>query len=138
MKFKMIFQLFFSTVLLITFLFACNDPNCHGGIDVTNNSSKTIWVVSSYDNVNLYLAINRKVNPHDKYINAINTSSRCMEDNFFTKIENGILVVIIFDADAMEYNEHGRPKLNPNAILKRYDLTREDLDEMGWNIEFNI
>jgi len=147
-------QLKIFVVLLLLFCISCVDKkknyeDCHHYMTIINNSDFVIYVSGSFlypDTVDfatrdmnyipnplLQPELN-KVNPHSKNTDAIFLYEDCLETRIKSKIcPSDTMMVFLFREDSLKANDW---KDAPNFVLKRYDLTIEDLNALNWTITY--
>lgn len=114
-----------------------NKPDCHSGYYLTNNSPSAIYSGWSTDSTLINLVHPPAVDPAT-YKCAANSQKRygyrrdCFEDEMQA---GGLLHIFIFDADVLEANSWQTVKEN-YMLLKRYSLTKAQLDSINWNIAY--
>ncbi len=143
-KFKKFLKIITYMVVILIFLaIDCipkNRENCHGTISFKNNSSKTLYVASYYyypDTTTLIISNpvssdnTNKVLPFSENKTAL-WEYGCFED-LLQSLKKDTLFVYVFDAEIVETTPWDTVLAN-NLILKRYDLSLEDLQNMNWTI----
>lgn len=136
------FKAFSLTFICIIFFAAtCNseDEDCHKSIDIINNSGDAIYFdysLSYPDTLTLYP--NPSLDPG--YFRIPENSSKkdvyrgCIESKLMTNSE-GKIMYFIYDATTLETVPWDTVVKN-YMILKRYDLSLEDLQGMNWTITY--
>ena len=123
-----------------------NTENCHKIITFNNISDKTLHITSSEScpNTDSYKASpdpsldpsTNKVLPNGINKNALSNPNICTETFYKDFVPSGILMVYVFDAQTLD--EQGWDYIKANdLVLKRYDLTLKDLENMNWTITYN-
>jgi hypothetical protein len=123
-----------------------NSNNCHHKITIVNNYKTAIYVDASYlypdtidfhysglkDNAHIYKILSNKQS--DKPLNILRD---CWEIQFKTKsiLPSDTLMIYVFDAEIIE-NIPWSTIANGYMILKRYDLSLEDLAKLNWTITY--
>jgi hypothetical protein len=138
-----------SVILLIMYLLfnqGCGDKedSCHKTIIFVNNTEKIIYVESAYEYPDT-LAYRFNPNPildptHSEVLpNEENTqvlwSRDCIELAFKDLIPSDTLMVFIFDGQVLE-NTPWDTIISNYLVLKRYDLSLQDLEQMNWTVEY--
>ena len=120
------------------------NENCHPAIEFSNNSDMTLYVkdegfylVDSPDPFDIskrsYFHPGQKnIKSHSVSKDAI-FSRNCLEYSFRSAIE--ILYIYIFDASVVE-NTPWEVVARDYLVLKRYDLTLEDLQLLDWKVTY--
>jgi len=136
-------------ILMITSLFlnqACGDKedNCHKTITFKNVTTDTLYVTSSYkfpDTTTFTGIPNPVLNPNFTKVlpNESNTQvlwgRDCIELAFKDLIPFDTMMIYVFNAKVLEGNTWETVKAN-YLVLKRYDLSLEDLQRMNWTITY--
>ena len=140
-------------LLLITTVFGCKIfDEGHNCILIVNNSEKDIYVVQSYDypdTIFHHSWIGISYNEYKTKVEANSYSDAPLflywGDTWETKfayksiIPSDTLIVFVLNVDSIDLWEHKdlSKKYNPNdAVLKRYYLSLNDLNNMNWTITF--
>jgi hypothetical protein len=116
-----------------------NDKDCHNTITIVNNSDKDIYFSPSArypDTLTLYP---NPASAGDYYKVEKNTIGKdlyrdCIEYKF-KAIPSGIIMFYIYDAQTIE-TVPWDTVVKKYLILKRYDLSLEDLQRMNWTITY--
>ena len=138
------------TIILAILLLAntCNkgDENCHKTIVFNNQTDNALYVRGSFDYPDT-LAISSDANPildpNFSKVGANETNENvlwrrdCFETVFIngTTIPSDTLMVYVFDANVLETTPW-ETVISDNLILKRYDLSLDDLKNMDWTINY--
>ena len=136
-------------ILIVTFLFlnhACGDKeeDCHKTITFKNTTTDTLYVVSSfqYPDTSTFVGIpNPVLDPNFTKVlpNESNTQvlwgRDCIELAFKDLIPSDTMMIYVFDAKVLEGNTWETVKAN-YLVLKRYDLSLEDLKKNNWMITY--
>jgi len=136
-------------ILIVTFLFlnhACGDKeeNCHKTITFKNETTDTLYVTSSYEfpDTTTFAGIpNPALNPNFTKVlpNESNTQvlwgRDCIELAFKDLIPSDTMMIYVFDAQVLETTPWETVKDN-HLLLKRYDLSLDDLQKMNWTITY--
>lgn len=133
---------------IIPLLISCeatNTAKCHKIITVVNNTNKSIYIESSdyYPDTESYKldadplnnSNTSKVEANKTSKNVLPTSGNCHEA-IYSSIKSGIMMVYVFDGPTLETKGWDYIKAN-NLVLKRYDLTLKDLEDMNWTITYD-
>jgi hypothetical protein len=133
---------------IIPLLISCNATNtasCHKIITFVNKTNKTIYVDGSgeypktedykYNSNPLNNSYDTKVGANESSQNVLPTSGNCHEA-IYSSIKSGIMMVYVFDGPTLETKGWDYIKAN-NLVLKRYDLTLKDLENMNWTITYD-
>jgi len=136
-------------LLLSTFIMtvSCryeNTADCHQVLTFENTTNKHIYVSSSfkYPNTEAFkYHPDPLLSPVDSKIEALeeNThilSGRTCYEVSLENAESSIIMVYVFDGTTLETSTWQTVKDN-NLVLKRYDLTLEDLEGMNWEIIYD-
>ncbi len=132
-------------ILLFSFvLFSCKARKCqHDSIKVNNNSSAAIYIIGDphYPDSNLSIryksgslindSSRKKISPHQS---GLLFGHQCAED-IFDKDNNSKMMLFIFDANTIE-NTPWSQVVSNNLYIKRYDLSYNDMNSMGWEINY--
>lgn len=138
-------------VLLSLILLGCvgggkkNLEDCHHFLSIYNNSSFTIYAhgdcgypdtlgfASRFPNPILNGEIYR-VAPNSVNTDAVYLYDNCWEVRIKSEVcPSDILTIYLFREDSLKANDW---KDAPNYVLKRYDLTIDDLNAIGWTINY--
>ena len=138
-------------LILLSFLLlsnTCNKKteNCHKAITFINNSDKELYVTRSWnypDTISFAGIPNPALDPNFSKVNSHEKNTRalwgrdCYEVLFGSELYNyqDTLMVFVFDAQVLENTDWETVK-QQYLILKRYDLSLEDLRNMDWTIEY--
>jgi hypothetical protein len=136
-------------ILVITSLFlnqACGDKEkvCHKTIIFKNTTADTLYVVSSfqYPDTSTFVGIpNPVLDPNFTKVlpNESNTQvlwgRDCLELDFKFSIPSDTIMIYVFDAEVLEETPWDTVKAN-YLVLKRCDLSLEDLQRMNWTINY--
>ncbi len=124
---------------------ATNTARCHKIITFVNKTNKTIYVERSedypvfeaykYDSDPLNNSNTTKVSANESSQNVLPSYGNCYE-KMYPSIKSGILMVYIFDGPTLETQGWDYIKTN-NLVLKRYDLTLQNLEDMNWIITYD-
>lgn len=136
--------IYFNTIILLISCDATNTASCHKIIKVINNTNKSVYVDYSggypetdftklISNPLISGATKTKANESNKY--GIGNNGECFE-NTFSRLESGVMQVFVFDGSTLETQGWDYIKAN-NLVLKRYDLTLKDLENMNWTITYD-
>lgn len=134
---KYVSVLFFGIILISATCSNNNDKDCHNTITIVNNSDKTLFFYMSHEYPDTAI-INYNPSDAGSYYKIEKNSSHkhikrdCFEYDF--KI-NPKLMYFIFDAQVLETVPWDTVKAN-YLVLKRYDLTLQDLNDMNWSITY--
>ena len=133
---------------IVTLLFSCeatNTAKCHKIITVVNTTNKSIYVersenypdTESYKNYPdpLNNVSTTKVEANKIAQNVLPSFGNCYE-GIYTNIQSGIMMVYVFDGTILEEQGWDYIKEN-NLVLKRYNLTLQDLENMNWTITYD-
>ena len=143
-KFKKILKIITYMVVILIFLaIDCipkNRENCHGTISFKNNSSKTLYITRNYyytDTTTLIISNPVSSDNTNKVLPFSENKTSlwyygCFED-LLQSLKKDTLFVYVFDAEIVETTPWDTVLAN-NLILKRYDLSLEDLQNMNWTI----
>ena len=138
-----------SIILVISIIFlnhGCGEKedNCHKTITFKNATTDTLYVVSSsqYPDTSTFAGIpNPALNPNFTKVlpNESNTQvlwgRDCIELAFKDLIPSDTMMIYVFDAKVLEGNTWETVKSN-YLVLKRYDLSLQDLESMKWEITY--
>jgi hypothetical protein len=136
----------FMKVILITIIgiallaSRCWDEDCHDEINIINNSDNIIYFDFSYRYPDTMLIENPV--PGRKYARINSHSSGREQDIYGDCFEGAIsgspggkIMFFIYDANTLETTPWDTI-VKHYMILKRYDLTEQDLDSMGWTVTY--
>jgi hypothetical protein len=138
-------------ILLISLLFLgsnCNkeDDVCNKTITVINNSEKAIYVIceTHYPDTLFFGhfssptldSINNKILAKSSNNRSL-LNRDCWEAvfNHGVQIPSDTLMVYVFDAEVLE-NMDWADIVHDYMVLKRYDLSLQDLERMNWTVEY--
>jgi hypothetical protein len=116
-----------------------NTENCHDSISIINNSGNAIYFSESFrypDTLTLYP--NPSLDPG--YFKIISNSRKnditrdCFETEFQLQ-DKGIIMYYLFDANTLETTPWDTI-VKKYIILKRYDLSLQDMQNMNWTITY--
>lgn len=135
-----------SIVLVIFLVSRCDDrKNCHKTIAIVNRTDRDIYVQGQRaypDTLSMVHTTSPVSNAYYFKVAAHETSDRplanrdCWESDFGTALlPSDTLMIFIFDADVVE-NTSWESVTNDYMVLKRYDLSLEDLERMDWMISY--
>ena len=135
----------FITIICLVLLFSitCSDKDCHETINFINNSGKFVYVQKSNgypDTTYLrYEFPNPALNPQlykvkagEKSSSALFYRNGCYEAHFKT-LKSDTLMIYVFDAQILETTPWDTITAK-YLVLKRYNLSLEDLKQMNWTI----
>lgn len=134
-------------IILITLIMlnnTCERKNCHKRIKIHNKSSKGIYAKDCFSAPNDTICFKIDPSPalapdfHKIEPGATNTGvlhSRDCWEYHFEYFPSKILMVFIFDAEVLESTPWDTVCAN-YMVLKRYDLTLNDLKNMNWEITY--
>jgi hypothetical protein len=134
MKFKVL-------IIIALLLSNCVDrkenENCHKHVTIINESNKAIYFIASGrlypDTLTLYPdPTNNQYYKIEAYSNQNDIYRDCIEYHFNV---DSIEMYFIFDAHLLETTSW-ETVVNNYMILKRYDLTLEDLQRSDWTITY--
>lgn len=145
-------QLKTSVFLLLVFCVSCVDKkknyeDCHHYITIINDSDLVLYAIaaSSYpDTIGFVDVIPNplfnekltKVNPNSVNTDAVKDIETCLEVHF-NKAAAGermdTMMVFLFREDSLKANDWSDAA---NFVLKRYDLTIDDLNALNWTITY--
>lgn len=137
--------LFLSIITLLISCEASNTAKCHKIITVVNKTNKTIYVDASesYPETDFRKSIGDPLNNSFTTKVEANASSKNVLPSFgncyeamYPNIKSGIMMVFVFDGPTLETQGWDYIKAN-NLVLKRYDLTLKDLENMNWTITYD-
>lgn len=125
---------------------ACGDKEkeCHKTITFKNATSDTLYVVSSFhypDTTTLVGISNPELDPNFTKVfpNESNTQVQwgrdCIESDFKFSIPSDTMMIYVFDAKVLKETQWDTVKAN-YMVLKRYDLSLQDLESMYWTITY--
>jgi len=136
---KMNIKITFIAILSLLFIYAtcCRDKkDCHYNVYINNNTDKAIYfnLSASYPDTLFYYNPTVegdicKVNPH-KHTNESHNS--CVE-GYYLQVPK--LIYFIYDAQTLETTPWDTVK-KKYMILKRYELTLQDLENMNWTVTY--
>ncbi len=139
-------NLFMLIIALIFFNQSCDDKgeDCHKTITFKNETADTLYVVGStfYPDTSIYAGIpNPVLDPNFTRVLPNESNSRalwdrdCLELSFKDLIPSDTMMVYVFDAHVIETTAWDSVKVN-YLVLKRYDLSLDDLKRMNWTITY--
>jgi hypothetical protein len=115
-----------------------NKSNCHRYFTVKNNSNKAIYFIWHADTAVSLLNYPPGASPVDYKCEANNQKiyfSRSCFEAIINNTSNKMLNVFIFNAETIETVSWDTIKKN-YMLLKRYDLTKAQLDSANWIINY--
>lgn len=133
-----------STFFLLISCVYTNTDDSHKLITIVNKSNKTLYVFRSYEypNVEAYkhnpdpmLGGDSKVESHET-TQSVLASGTSYEHIYENSIPSGTMMIYVFDGATLESQGWDYIKAN-NLVLKRYDLTLQDLQNMNWTITYD-
>lgn len=133
-------------ILILFFNQACGDRlvDCHKTITFTNKTSDTLYVISAYeypDTMAFRILPNPLLDPYSTQVFPYEDNTKvlfsrdCLELVFKDFIPYDTLMVYVFDGQVLKTHPWDSVKAN-YLVLKRYDLSLEDLVSMNWEITF--
>lgn len=133
-------------IIMLCFNQACGDKedNCQKTIAFENTTTKSLYVTSSYeypDTLSFIGMPNPVLDSSHTKVLAEETNTRvlwgrdCIELAFKDLIPSDTMMVYVFDAKVLEGNTWETVKEN-YLVLKRYDLSLQDLESMNWTITY--
>ena len=136
--------LFFSAILLLVSCDATNTANCHKIITVVNKTNKTIYIDKSgdYPETDFTKLIGDPKFSYNKVDANVSTNAvlpsfgSCYENIYKNSVPSGTMMVFVFDGPTLETQGWDYIKTN-NLVLKRYDLTLKNLEDMNWTITYD-
>lgn len=138
--------LLLNAIILLISCNATNTATSHKIITVVNKTNKTIYVVGSneYPNTDFSKIIGdplnntgfTKVNTNESSQGVLPSFGTSYENIYKSSIPSGIMMVYVFDGPTLETQGWDYMKAN-NLVLKRYDLTLQDLNNMNWTIIYD-
>lgn len=131
---------------LVVLFASCERDNCHETIMFKNNSLKPVYITAedSYPDTLFFqhysgLVHNshtQKVEPNSINTEGLRTTPSCWENVINgARITSDTLMIYVFDADDIE-NLSWTEVTQNYLVLKRYDLSLSDLEEMNWTITY--
>ncbi|AZA90787.1 Uncharacterised protein [Chryseobacterium nakagawai] len=136
--------LLLSTMMMLVSCVYSNTENSHQVITFVNKTHKTLYVLSSYEypDTDVYkqspdpkLGGYNKVEANQATQNVL-SSKTSYENLYHSLIPSGVMMVYVFDGSTLETKGWDYVKAN-NLVLKRYDLTLQDLKNMNWVITYD-
>jgi len=136
--------LFFTLVLLIGVNCRREKDNCHKTITFINKTEGTLYVTSAYeypDTMVFRTEPNPILNPNfTKVLPKENNtqvlwSRDCIELAFKDLIPSDTLMIYVFAGQVLNTTPWDIVKAN-HLVLKRYDLSLEDLQKLDWTITY--
>ncbi len=120
------------------------DKDCHKTISFNNSTLDSLYVVSSYhypDTISFIGIPNPLLDPDFTLVlpNEVNSrvlwGSDCVESDFKHQIPSDTLIIYVFKSQILENIPWDTIKAN-YLVLKRYDLSLDDLNRMNWTITY--
>ena len=143
--------LLFSWVCMATKCQEKENENCHPAISFSNNTTNSLRVRERFHHSTIpspftnpldikdlsYTAIGEKykVNDSEQGNRRAISSSDCFEKLFNREGYSGTVYVYVFDSEVVE-NTPWEVVARDYLVLKRYDLTLEDLQRLDWKITY--
>ena len=120
------------------------EGECHRYIWFYNQTNRDVYVSWSYTYPDTLYLIHGPSPSGDPLASKVNASSSsrnplrnrdCWEDLFGDLIPSDTLMVYLFDAEVLETVDWSTVIME-NMILRRYDLSLDDLRRMNWEITY--
>ncbi len=121
-------------VIMSFILMGCPDPDecCDSTITIINNSQGDVIPWEAYSDVDTTISF---VLPQNAEIILAESELR-IEGNFINTMQNGSTMrLFLFSRDTVDQVSWERIR-DEYLILRRYDLTLEDLESMDWIVEY--
>jgi len=136
---KYLFMLLMGIVLLSATCSDNNKENCHYRVAIENNSDRDIYFSPSGRYPDTLTLDPNPVSAGDYYKVGRNTTGKhlyrdCIEYDFKAN-PSGIIMYFIYDAQTLETVPWDTVVKN-YMVLKRYDLSLENLQQMNWTITY--
>ena len=128
-------------ILFILAMNSCENENLVSTINFNNTSKSDVYVHGSYnypDTLLTYEFPSPTLNPQIFKVGANSSSEQALETrgNYLAKLKDiERFVVFVFDAEVLETTPWDTVKVN-YMVLKRYDLSLEDLESLNWTITY--
>jgi len=139
---KTLITTFVLAILLLGSTCKKEGEDCHKTIMFANQIDNTLYVTLSYgypDTLAIYNNPSLVPNQYKVLPNETNEHSlsgrECIELEFNYSIPSDTLMVYVFDANVLE-TIPWETVISDNLILKRYDLSLEDLQDSDWTITY--
>jgi hypothetical protein len=147
---KKLFILALPIIWLLCTAIRCTDKEnetCHTAIRFSNNSPKDLRVKDDIciDNIQFSCGIETlsytvrneifKVKSGEQNNYKAISSSACIENVFKMEGSSGVLSIYVFDAEVVE-NTPWEVVARDYLVLKRYDLTLDDLQRLNWTVTY--
>ncbi len=100
--------------------------------DVHNNSSDTVWCYSSYNYPDTSLSLDK---PRLRGIKPGGYTKIINDEKFEDALPRDTLIVFILSQDTVDAYDWAQIR-DDYKIIKRYDLSISELDEMSWTIKY--
>lgn len=137
--------LFLCVIIIVVSCESTNTSKCHKIITVVNKTNKTIYVerseeYPSFDSYKNYPdplnnSFTTRVIANESSQKVFPTYGNCYE-SIYANINSGVIMFYVFDGPTLEIQGWDYIKTN-NLVLKRYDLTVQDLENMNWTITYD-
>lgn len=125
--------------ILVSATCSNDNENCHNTVTIVNNSDKAIYFDFSFRYPDTLTLDPSPVTAGDYYkIERKSTHKHLKRDCFeydFKSSNSGIIMYYIYDAQTLE-TVPWDTVVKKYMILKRYDLTLKDLDNLNWTITY--
>ena len=136
--------IFIFTISIIISGFACRDKNIIGHEDLrlkfNNSSEMALYASYAYSYPDTSIDSYDITNAPYRHKAEINSTITLIADDswgkiFLHNIDSDTLMVFVFDAHVLETTPWDTVKAN-YLVLKRYDLSLQDLENMNWTITY--
>jgi hypothetical protein len=143
MKKHIIYPIIVVATLLLYLSCRIESEDCHFSIKIANNSDNDIYVYAytGYPDTFTIKYDNNPVNDDMYWVDSNSYNYKalrmrdCWEDMVEDFSEEGVVMVFVFDADTLE--KYTWEYITENyKILKRYDLSLQDLKDRNWRITY--
>jgi hypothetical protein len=129
-------------IILLIFIFLSStcekDKNLHDLIEFTNNSNYNLFVCADWWYPDTLINFSNPALAGDFYKVSANSSDDALKirDTYEGRFEqHEKIMIFVFDAQVLENTTWDSVKAN-YLVLKRYDLTLQDLNDMNWTITY--
>lgn len=148
---KNIYKILYTFLVLQAISCGDKDPGyCDGGWDtrmkIINNNTEGLYIMHSaaYPDTNSYYSLNNYSESKYSigYVNGISEfvqREHCTWDEYFNRYVHSdtlMIFIILDEGQGGKYHINTEGLLEQHTVLKRYDLTLQNLENMNWTITY--